>query len=108
VAGSVATDEILRILRAELPNLRREYGVESIALFGSYVSGNPDETSDIDLVVRLTRPLGFKFFRLAAYLEKVLGRPVDLVTMDSLELNASNPRRAHIAAGIKRTMIYVQ
>jgi predicted nucleotidyltransferase len=98
---------ILQILDQEKPFLRDTFGVEKIALFGSYAQTTADETSDIDLMVQLTRPLGFEFMQLADYLENKLGKTVDLVTFDSLQRNQQNPRRAHIARQITRTMVYV-
>jgi uncharacterized protein len=98
---------ILLILQKELPFLRATYGVEKIALFGSFALASAGENSDIDLLVKLSRPLGFEFIQLADYLEEKLGRKVDLITLDSLERNASNPRRAHIAENITRSLIYV-
>lgn len=98
---------ILQTLAKELPNLRQRYGVEKIALFGSFANATADETSDIDLLIEFSRPLGFKFMQLADYLESLLGRKVDLVTFDSLKRGSLHPRRAHIAENIVRTLIYV-
>lgn len=62
------------------------YGVLKIGLFGSYVSGNPTETSDIDLLVDLQREKKTfqNFMHLCYYLEELLGKKVDLVTTQSL------------------------
>ena len=43
--------EYARILRAHMPELRRDYGVSSLALFGSYVRGEEQEDSDLDVLV---------------------------------------------------------
>lgn len=99
--------DILKILTREMPYLRTEYGVESIALFGSFSRGNPVAESDIDLLVSLTKPLGFSFIQLADYLEDKLGRKVDLVTATTLERGAADPRRAHIAREIQESLVYV-
>ena len=100
-------DKILHILDREKPFLREKYGIERIALFGSFAQNIADETSDIDLVVHLSRPLGFEFVQLADYLESKLGRSVDLVTYNSLKRGELNPRRAHIARDITRMLVYV-
>ena len=77
-------DDILRILadhRAELAEL----GVGSLALFGSTARGEAGPESDVDLLVEFNRPVGlFELVDLKDYLEGLLGRPVDLVTRDSL------------------------
>ena len=48
--------EILDILRQEQPYLRKNFGVLSIGLFGSYVKGIQGPESDVDLLVELTEP----------------------------------------------------
>lgn len=103
---SLSREEILSILRAALPELRQRFGVEQIAIFGSYAKGTASDQSDVDVCVQLSRPLGLKFFGLALYLEEILSRRIDLITLESLHRNASNPRHAHVAADIERTLVY--
>jgi predicted nucleotidyltransferase len=98
---------ILKIIRNEMPTLRQLFGVEHLALFGSFARDEASENSDIDLVVSLARPLGFAFIELADYLEEKLGCKVDLVTASTLEIGITDPRRAHIARDIQETLIYV-
>ena len=43
--------EYARILREHMPELERDYGVASLALFGSYVRGEEQEDSDLDVLV---------------------------------------------------------
>lgn len=104
--GPITKESILRTLRQELPVLSEKYGVERVAIYGSFAKGNPTEDSDIDILVQLSRPLGLEFVRLADYLESTLKCPVDLATFDSLR-RAASPRRARIAADIERTLLYV-
>jgi predicted nucleotidyltransferase len=98
---------ILRVIKKEIPYLHTHFGVERIALCGSFARGEANEESDIDIVVSLSKPLGFAFIQLADYLEEKLGRKVDLVTATTLELGIANPRRAHIAKDIQEALIYV-
>lgn len=98
---------ILSIIHKEIPTLRQRFGVEQIALFGSYAREDASEDSDIDLVVSLSKPLGFAFIELADYLEAKLGRKVDLITASTLELGLADPRRAHIAKDIQESLIHV-
>jgi predicted nucleotidyltransferase len=51
-----------------------------MGLFGSYAKGQPDDASDVDVVVEFERPIGFKFMELAGYLEGLLSRKVDILT----------------------------
>jgi len=74
--------EILNSHREEL----REFGVKSIALFGSAAKGEARPDSDIDILVELDSPVGiFAFLRLQHHLEELLGRRVDLVTPAALK-----------------------
>ena len=45
--------EFARILQEHMPELERQYGVASLALFGSYVRGEEREDSDLDVLVDL-------------------------------------------------------
>jgi len=50
------------------------------AVFGSFARGDATLDSDIDLLVRFSKPVGYRFFGLAEELEAVLGKQVDLAT----------------------------
>jgi hypothetical protein len=105
--ANLTKEEIILRLRSELPRLRDEFGVEKMAIYGSFAKGNPTDTSDIDLLVQLKKPLGLDFVRLAFRLEDELGREVDLATFDSLKQSKDHPRRARMATDIERTLIDV-
>jgi hypothetical protein len=67
--------------RADLTRL----GVRSLALFGSTARAEARADSDVDLLVDFTHPVGlFGFLEVKGYLEHLLGRPVDLVTVRAL------------------------
>jgi uncharacterized protein len=97
---------ILKIIQTEMPALRQRFGVEQLALFGSFARDEASENSDIDLVVSLAKPLGFAFVELADYLEEKLGHKVDLITATTLEMGIADPRRAHIAKDIQESLIH--
>ena len=76
--------ELARILQAHKPELERDYGVTSLALFGSYVRGEEREDSDLDVLVDINRPMGMiAFTALADYLSLIVGTKVDLTTTRS-------------------------
>lgn len=54
--------------------------IEYCALFGSFARGEADENSDIDLLVRFSKPKGFDWINAALEIEDALGRKVDLAT----------------------------
>ena len=77
--------DIIAKLQELKPYLAEEFAVKEIGLFGSFSDGSYSETSDIDLLVELERPIGWKFFSLEMYLEEIFGRKIDLVTKNALK-----------------------
>ena len=67
------------------PFLADEYFISRIGYFGSYSTGDQTEESDIDILVEFSKPIGWKFFTLESYLEKVFGKKIDLVTIGALK-----------------------
>jgi uncharacterized protein len=68
-----------------MPQLREEYAVKEIGLFGSYARGVATKKSDVDLLVEFDRPVGWEFLTLKIFLEDKLGVEVDLVTRNALK-----------------------
>ena len=80
--------EIKAIIADDMAYLSREYGVERIGLFGSYVRNEQRSDSDIDLLVEFgsNRTISlFRFVHLKNYLSDLLGTKVDLVTPAALK-----------------------
>jgi uncharacterized protein len=76
---------ILDRLKAEAPALRRKYAVKSLAIFGSIARGDDREGSDVDVLVEFEGKATFdNFMGLKLDLEDLFGRPVDLLTPNSL------------------------
>jgi len=96
-------EKILELLQANHPFLAREFGVSKIGLFGSFAKGQPDEISDIDIVVEFDRPIGFRFVDLAEYLENLLGRKVDVLTPAGIQGIRIEP----VAKSILESIVYV-
>lgn len=76
-------DELLKRLR-ELKPWLEEQGVINVRLFGSYARDEAGPDSDVDLLVDVTKPLGFSFFGIEEELGERLGARVELVTDQSL------------------------
>ena len=73
-------------LRELLPSLAEEYGVASLALFGSFVREEQTNGSDLDLLVEFEEsPSLFRFIELENLLTDELGVDVDLVMKDALK-----------------------
>lgn len=79
-------EQILTILKQELPYLKQKFKVKTMGIFGSYARGEQTMKSDIDILVDFDAPVGFfKFIELEDYLSEKLGAKVDLVTPDALK-----------------------
>jgi len=83
-AANTREEVIERLERAE--HEIRGLAVRRIALFGSFARAEPQADSDVDLLVEFL-PGGKtfdRFMHLADLLERLLGRRVDLVTVEAL------------------------
>lgn len=58
----------------------RRNDISYCAVFGSFARGDANEDSDIDLLVKFSKPVGFAFYSIAGELKEALGRKVDLAT----------------------------
>lgn len=81
----VIKDNILSKLKELKPSLYKDFAVKEIGLFGSFSDDTFNEDSDIDILVELERPIGWKFFSLELFLEKTFNRKIDLVTKNALK-----------------------
>ena len=78
-------NEIKETLRDLKPLLYKDFSVMEIGLFGSFSDTSFTESSDIDILVELEKPIGWRFFSLEIYLEHIFGRKIDLVTKSALK-----------------------
>jgi len=75
-----------KTLTALMPRLKREFGVSSLGLFGSYVRDEQTPESDIDLLVTFgSAPSLIRFLALEQLLSETLGAKVDLVMRSALK-----------------------
>jgi len=81
----ITRNEILEKLRELKPALNKDFSVKKIGLFGSFSDDTYSEDSDIDILVELEKPIGWKFFTLEMFLENTFGRKIDLVTQNALK-----------------------
>jgi hypothetical protein len=74
-------DQVISKLKAALPDLRREFMVQELYLFGSVARGDDRPDSDVDVLVEFQPDARHTLFTLAGLLnalEDLLGRKVDL------------------------------
>lgn len=78
-------EQILSLIREHQDQIRR-WGVRRLGLFGSFARGQAGADSDIDILVEFEA--GHKtfdnFVQLAFFLEELLGRRVELLTLEAL------------------------
>ena len=77
----MTASDTLKRHRADVLKLAAKYGATDIRVFGSVARGDSDDSSDIDLLVRMSpgRSL-FDIGGLVMDLQDLLGRRVDVVT----------------------------
>ena len=64
-----------------------KFHVNSIGLFGSLVREDFSPTSDVDIIVDFSKPIGIEFIDLADFVEKKLQKSVDLVSIKGIKKN---------------------
>lgn len=82
VQTKAAIEALIRAYHQEL----RRLGVRRLGLFGSFVRGQQDAQSDVDLLVEFEpgQKTFDNFMHLSFLLEDLFQRPVELVTPESL------------------------
>lgn len=77
--------EQIRSLRGDILRLARKHGAENVRLFGSVIRESAGPDSDVDVLVDMgANPSPFFPGGLLADLEDLLGRKVDVVTVNAL------------------------
>jgi uncharacterized protein len=75
-------EEIKAILKKHKQEVILKYRVREIGIFGSFVRGEQQRRSDVDILVEFDQrniPGLLKFIEMERYLEKILRKKVDLV-----------------------------
>lgn len=92
--------EIINSLHQHKSELNEKFGIEKLALFGSFAKDEQSEKSDIDLlVVQMKKKNAITLIKAKNFISDVLGRDVDLGLLDSL--------RPFIRNRVEKEMIYV-
>ncbi|RQW80435.1 MAG: DNA polymerase III subunit beta [Methanothrix sp.] len=79
-------DEILQILKQNMPEITDRYKVLSLGVFGSYVRGEAKKSSDLDILVEFYQaPSLLKLIRMEDDLSERLGLKFDLVMKKALK-----------------------
>lgn len=77
--------DTIRNIQDKIAPVCRQYGIDKVFLFGSYVRGEATEQSDVDLRVDLGGNLkGLEVAGFYADMEDALGRRIDIMTTRQL------------------------
>ncbi|PKP57433.1 MAG: nucleotidyltransferase [Candidatus Altiarchaeales archaeon HGW-Altiarchaeales-1] len=82
---SKASFEIEEKLKKYKQLLKEKFKVKNIGIFGSYARGEESKNSDVDLLVEFYEPVGWEFIDLKEFLEELIKKDVDLVTIRALK-----------------------
>ena len=93
-------ERVLDTLRSFKQYNSEKYGIESMALFGSFSRGEQKDNSDVDILISLKAPSLYLFSELTYILKAILKREVDLVSAKSRE-------RTDFFNEISKDLIYV-
>ena len=77
--------QITEALRRAKPFLKEKFHVAEIGLFGSYARLEQSQESDVDILVKFDKAIGWEFVDCRGYLEEILNKQVDLVTVNGLK-----------------------
>lgn len=78
------TDMMLSSIREHGEEIRTQFGVARLGVFGSRLRGDARNDSDLDVLVEFARPTFRNYMGLKRFLERLLGVPVDLVSATAL------------------------
>ena len=79
-------EETIKLLAGNMPELRDQYGVADLSIFGSVARNQANADSDLDILIDFTTTPGLlRYIELKNHLEELLGIPVDLVTRKALK-----------------------
>lgn len=82
----MSRDHLVSVLKTHLQEMRAQFGVLQLALFGSAARDEMRRDSDVDILVEFEgAPTFDRYMDLKVYLERLLGTSVDLVTEGALK-----------------------
>jgi predicted nucleotidyltransferase len=94
-------EEIKRMIAEHKEEIRQKYGIVILGVFGSYARGEQKETSDVDILVELEKPVGLEFYEFWDYIENLLGTKADVLTLTALK------QKTPLWEKIKGDIVYV-
>ena len=76
---------IKQIIKELKPELEKKFHVSSIGVFGSVARNDYSKSSDVDIIVDFSQPIGIEFIDLADLLEEKFHEQVNLVSKKGIK-----------------------
>jgi predicted nucleotidyltransferase len=93
-------DEIRELIDQHRPELKRQFHVDKIGVFGSYARGKQKKRSDVDFLVTFGKDISLmELGGLYSFLQDTMGRRVHVVHKDDI--------RPEFRDGIIRDVLYI-
>jgi predicted nucleotidyltransferase len=78
-------EEIKEVIERHRPELKQQFHVDKIGVFGSYARGTQKKRSDVDFLVTFDEAISlFDRVDLNIYLKELMGRKVDVIPHPNL------------------------
>ncbi|MDY0375884.1 MAG: nucleotidyltransferase domain-containing protein [Desulfobacterium sp.] len=76
---NLSLDEVLKVLKKKKSVFEKKFGVTSIGVFGSLARNDNKSSSDVDIVVKMSKPDLFNMLHIKEELEADYQTKVDIV-----------------------------
>lgn len=93
--------QLIDTLKREKIFLQNNFKVKEIGIFGSFVRDEQIDSSDIDILVDFSEPIGWDVVDLKFFLEKIFDHKVDLVLKEGIS------RNQRLWQSVKDELLYV-
>ena len=78
-------EEIKEIIEQHRSELKRQFHVDKIGVFGSYARGTPKKRSDVDFLVTFDKDISLmELGGLYSFLQEIIGGHIDVVHKDNI------------------------
>lgn len=78
------TDYLISLIKEHRAEIRNEFGVTRLGVFGSRARGEAGSDSDLDVLVEFSHPTFRNYMGLKRFLERLVGMHVDLISSAAL------------------------
>jgi predicted nucleotidyltransferase len=77
--------DLIHQIRRLKPQLESKWGVDRIGFFDCFIDHHHHADCELNILVELSKPLGWEFFALKEWLESKLAMRIDICTPNALK-----------------------